>query len=45
MEADMATVFEKLKAWRSEEKKYSLPETIGGVKVWSEQERKEFFRR
>ena len=45
MEADIATVFEKLKARRKEEKKYSMPETIGGVKVWSEQERKDFFRR
>lgn len=32
MEADIATVFEKLKARRKEEKKYSMPETIGGVK-------------
>ena len=45
MEADIATVFEKLKARRAEEKQFALPETIGGVKVWSEQERKEFFRR
>lgn len=45
MEADIATVFEKLKARRAEEKQYALPETIGGVKVWPEQERKEFFRR
>lgn len=45
MEADIATVFEKLKARRNGEKKNSMPETIGGVKVWSEQERKDYFRR
>ena len=39
MEADMATVFEKLKAWRSEEKKYSLPEIFGWVMVCYEQDR------
>lgn len=45
MEADTAAVFDALDKCITAEKKSALPETIGGVKIWSEEERAKFFRR